>query len=253
MTGVGVVNDLGSVPDDFAASLRARVATDPVESRVNAEHPDRLPDRGRTGSDHHEGNRVASEDLAGDRPVGDRPPAREGAGLLGVAARSIQRALEEARRRWGASRVAVVLGCVDDVDAGLEEAVTICQARGPAYAVTTGDRASAQAIVSALNLLRANFADAVAIATRTRSAAAWTLIERQRDSDVEISRAEEADLTALADAQLNDLPGLPDLGPAHALTCVVAATLALQHGDLLQDRVACLSRGVTVLLEAKPT
>jgi hypothetical protein len=144
----------------------------------------------------------------------------------------------------------VVLGCVDDVGRRLVEAVRIAQGRGPAYAVTSGDRASAQAVVSALGLLHGDFADAVAVATATDAAAAWALLERHGDTDVRIARAEETDLTALAGAELSEIPGLPELGPAHGLTCVVAATLALQHGHLLDDRVACFSHGVTVLLEA---
>ena len=285
ITGLAIVNALGSSADEVAAGLQ----------------------RGR--SELGRSSLVQRSILAGRVSVPLAPEDTRTAALLRHAALELAPDLARARKRWGPRRVAVVLGCPRDPTPLLGLAASVTEARGPIYATTTGDLASAHAVVSAQRLLVADLADAVAIGTATEidpvafdrdaephplsrtstgaapgEGAAWLLLERQGTSDLELVHTVEAlDLTA--DWLVVDATGDPqrdaerldahrtraplvalagywgDLGPAHGLTAVIAAALALEHGfipascsydghdpriptrtlDAECDRVACTS------------
>ncbi len=251
ITGVAIANGLGANADEVAARLR--------DGHVSRER-DRAPIESAASTRAH--------------------------ALLEHAYAELDVDLGRARNRWGARRLAVLVGCAFEPDPLLALAVRLCASRGPAYAVTSGRFASAHAVVSAQHLLAAGIADAVAVGTVSHEpaaeGAAWLLLERQADADVELVRAvdriDDADVdwivtdgdvparsrSTIPRIALADASG--DLGAANGLSAAVTAVLALQHGFVPDprspaaleqecDRVACTtahgSLAVTLTIGAR--
>ncbi|MEM7154447.1 MAG: hypothetical protein AAF799_16490 [Myxococcota bacterium] len=116
----------------------------------------------------------------------------------------------DACARWGASRVAVILGsCAPTIDQPLTRLSSVlglvrrrAGVAGPAYHVAATGAGGAKALASAERMLRASLADAVLVGGIDDDQGALVLVEKHGDAFVRLAASAEA--TGNTDAQTLD-------------------------------------------------